>query len=155
MVLEKTLESSWDSKGIKPVNPKGNQPWICIGSTDAKAPILWPTDAKSWLTGKGLDAGKDRGQEEKGATEDKMVGWHHQLHKHEFEQTLGDSEGQGRLACYSPRAHKELDTTKWLKNKVANEGFIQWRDLNFKCHKKHSFHSLKRKYLGTSLWSSV
>ena len=155
MVLEKTLESSLDSKEIKPVNPKGNQPWIFIGSTDAKAPILWSPDAKSWLIAKGPDAGKDWGQEEKGATEDKMVGWHHQLHKHEFEQTLGHSEGQGRLAYYSPWAHKELDTTEQLTNNVANEGFIQWRDLNFKCHKKHSFHSLKRKYLGTSLWSSV
>ena len=154
-MLEKTLESPLDCKEIEPVNPKGNQPWILIGSTDAKAPILWPTDAKSWLIGKGPDAGKDWRLEENGTTEDETVGWHHRLDGHEFEQTLGDSEGQGRLACYSPRAHKELDTTKRPNNNVANEGFIQWRDLNFKCHKKQSFHSLKRKYLGTSLWSIV
>ena len=78
-MLEKTLESPLDSKEIKPVNPKGNQPWIVIERTDAKAeaPILWPLDVKSWLIGKGLNAGKDWGQEEKGATEDVMVGWLH------------------------------------------------------------------------------
>ena len=76
-----------DSKGIKPVNPKGNQPWIFIGRTDAgaKAPIIWPPDdAKSWLIGKHPDAGKDWGQEEKGLTEDEMVGWHHRLNGPEF-----------------------------------------------------------------------
>ena len=80
-----------------------------------------------------------------------MIGWDHRLHELEFEQTLGDSEGQGRLSCCSPWGHKELDPTEQLNNYVANEGFIQWRDLNFKCHRKHSLHSLKRKYLGTSL----
>ena len=97
-------EDSWevlDCKEIKLVNPKGNQSWIFIGRTDseAEAPILWPPDMKSRLTGKYLDAGKDWGQEEKGKTEDEMVGWHHQ---HEFEQTLGGSEVQGSLACCSP-----------------------------------------------------
>ena len=88
LVLEKTLESPLDSKEIKPVNPKGNEFWIFIGRTDAEAeaPILWPADAKSWLTGKDGDAGKDWGQEEKGAAEDKMFGWHHQLSGYEFEQ---------------------------------------------------------------------
>ena len=78
-MLEKTLESLLDSKEIKPVNPRGNQPWIFIGRTDAEAeaPIPWPPDAKDWLTGKGLDAGKDWRQEEKGTTEDEMVGWYH------------------------------------------------------------------------------
>ena len=78
VVLEKTLESSLYSREIKPVNPKGNQSWIFIGRTDAEAeaPILWPPDAKSWFTGKNPDAGKGWGQEEKGATEDEMVGWH-------------------------------------------------------------------------------
>ena len=93
MVLEKTLESPLDSKEIKPVNPKGNQSWIFTGRTDAETPILWPPDAKSWLTGKDPDAGKDWRREEKGVTDDKMVGWHHQLNGREFEQTPGDSEG--------------------------------------------------------------
>ena len=99
VVLEKALESPLDSKEIKPVTPKGNQPWIFTGRTDdeAKAPILWPPDAKSWPTRKDPDAGKDWGQEEKGVTEDKMVGWHHWLNGHEFLQTLGDDGGQGRL----------------------------------------------------------
>ena len=94
-MLEKFLESPLDSKEIQPVNPKGNQSWICIGRTDAEAeaPILWPPDAKSWLTGKYPDAGKDWRQEEKGSIEDGMVGWYHQLNGHEFEQTPGDSEG--------------------------------------------------------------
>ena len=86
-VLEKALESPLDSKEIKPVNPKGNQPWIFIGRTDAEAevPILWPPDAKSWLTRKDSNAGKDWGQEEKGATGDEIVVWHHWLNGHEFE----------------------------------------------------------------------
>ena len=99
MVLEKTLESPLDSKEIKPVNPKGSQPWIFIGRTDSEALILWPPDAKSWIIGKDSDAGKDWGQEEKGVTEDEMVGQHHWLNGREFEQTLGDSERQGSLAA--------------------------------------------------------
>ena len=103
MVLEKTLESPLDSKGIKPVNPKGNPPWIYIGRTDTEAetPILLPLDVKNWLIGKDPDAGKDWGQEEKGMTEDEMGGWHHRLNEHEFKHTPGDSEGQGSLACCS------------------------------------------------------
>ena len=101
--------SPLDSKETKPVTPKGNQPWIFIGRTDAEASILWPPDAKSWLTGKDSTAGRDWGQEEKGTTENDMVGWHHWLNGHEFEQTLGDSEEQGSLACCSPRGHKESD----------------------------------------------
>ena len=86
-MLEKTLESPLGSKEIKPVNSKGNQPWVFIERTDAEAeaPILWPPDAKSWLIGKDPDAGKDWGQEEKRMTEDEMAGWHHQLDRHEFE----------------------------------------------------------------------
>ena len=118
MVLEKTLESLLDCKEIKLVNLKRNQPWIFTGRTDAEAPILWPPDLKSLLIGKDPDAGKDWRQEEKGVTEDEMVGWHHWLNGHEFEQTLGDTEGQGILACYNPWSHKELDTTERLnKNK--------------------------------------
>ena len=87
VVLEKTLESSLDCKEIKPVNPKGNQPWIFFGRTDAEAeaPILWPPGAKSRLTGKDSDTGKDWGQEKKGAAKDEPVGWHHQLNGHEFD----------------------------------------------------------------------
>ena len=88
MVLEKTLEGPLDSKEIKLVHPKGNQPWMSTGRTDAEAeaPILWPTDTKSQIIGKDPDAGKDWEQEEKGKMEDVMVGWHHQLNGHEFEQ---------------------------------------------------------------------
>ena len=97
VVLEKAPESPLDNKEIKLVNPKGNQPWIFIGRTDAEAPILWPHDAQSHFTdtGKDPDTGKDWGQEEKRTTEDEMVGWHHQLSEHEAEQTPGDSEGRG------------------------------------------------------------
>ena len=104
VVLVKTLESLLDSRKIKPVTLKGNQPWMFIGSTDAKAdaPILCPPNAKSQLLGKDPDVGKDWRQEEKGATEDKMVGWHYRLNGHEFEQTPGDGEGQGSLKCCSP-----------------------------------------------------
>ena len=105
--------SPLDCKEIQPVNPKGNQPWIFIGRTDAEAevPTLWPPDVKGQLIGKDPDAGKDWGQEEKGVTEDKMVGWHHWLNGCEFEQTLGDSEGQGSLVCCSSWGHKESDMT--------------------------------------------
>ena len=118
VVLEKTLESSLDSKEIKSVNPKGNQSWIFIGRTDAEAeaPIFWPLDVKSQCIGKYSDVGKDWGQEETGKTEDEMVGWHHQLNELEFEQTPGDSEGQGSLACCSPRGCKESYTPEWLNN---------------------------------------
>ena len=87
MVLEKTLENPLDCKEIKPVHPKGNPSWIFIGRTDAKAepPILWPPHAKSWLSGKDPDAGRDWGQEEKGMTEDEMAGLHHRPDGHEFE----------------------------------------------------------------------
>ena len=107
------------SKEMKPVNNKGNKSWIFTGKTDveAEAPILWPPDVKSWLTGKDPDAGKDWEQEEKGATEDGMVGWHHQHNRHVFEQIPGDSEGQVSLACCSPWGrHKELDITWRLNN---------------------------------------
>ena len=104
VVLEKTLESPLDSKEIKPVNPKGNQPWIFTGRTHAetKAPILWPPDMKSWLTGIDPDPGKDWGQKEKRAAEDEMVRWDHQLNRHECEQARGDAEGQRSLVCCRP-----------------------------------------------------
>ena len=116
VMLEKTLESPLDCKEIQPVHPKGNQSWVFIGRIDAKAeaPILWPPDAKSLLIWKDPDAGKDWGQEEKGTTENEMVGWYYQLNGHEFEQAPGVGDGQERLACCSPWGHKESDTTEWL-----------------------------------------
>ena len=113
--LEKTLESPLDGKEIKPIKPKGNQSWIFTGRTDAEAPVLWPPDAKSCLIRTDPDAGKDWRQK-KGMTEDEMVGWHHRLNGCEFEQALGDGEGQGSLACCSPWGSKESDMTERLKN---------------------------------------
>ena len=116
VVLEKTLESLLDSKDIKSVNPKGNQPWIFIGRTDAEVetPIFWPPDAKNWFIEKGLDAGKDWRQEEKWMTQDKMVGYHYWLDGHEFEHSLGVGNGQGRLVCCNPWSCKESDMNEWL-----------------------------------------
>ena len=116
-VLKKTLESRLDCKGIKPVNPKGNLSWIFIGRTDAEAKALipWPPDAKGQLIGKDPDAGRDWRQEEKGMTEDDMVGWNHQLHGHDFEQAAGVGDGQVGLACCSTWGHKESDMSEWLK----------------------------------------
>ena len=111
MVLEKTLESPMDCKEIKPANPEGHQPWIFMGRTDTEAPILWPPDAKSQLIGKDPDGGKDWGQEEKRVTEDEMIGYHHWLSGHVFDQTSGNNEVQGSLACCSPWVHKEVDMT--------------------------------------------
>ena len=104
VVLEKTLESPLNCKEIKPVNSKGNQSWIFIARTDAeaKAPMLWLPDGKKWLIWKDPDAGKDWGQEEKRTREDEMVGWHHQLDGHEFEQAPGYGDGQGCLLCCRP-----------------------------------------------------
>ena len=134
MVLEKTLESSLDSKEIKPVHPKGNQFWIFTGRTDAEAeaPILWPLDEKSWLIRKDPDAGKDRRQKKKEMTEDEIVGWHHQLDRHEFEQAPGLSNGQESLACCSPRGWEESAITEWLNSQLngkessCNIGFASW-----------------------------
>ena len=108
--------SPLDCKEIQPVHPKGNQSWIFIGRTDAEVetPKLWPPDLKNWLLRKDPDGGKDWRQDEKGTTEDEMVGWHHQLDGHEFEQALGVGVGQGNLACCSPWGHKESDTTELL-----------------------------------------
>ena len=128
-MLEKTLESPLDCK-IKPVTPKGNQSWIFIGRTEVEAetPILWLPDIKNWLLGKDTDLGKDWRQEDRGTTEDEMVGWHQWLDGHEFEWTPGAGGGQGGLMCCSPRCHKESDTTEWLN----------WTDrfwvITFCCH---------------------
>ena len=116
VVLEKTLESPLDGKEIKPVNFRGNQSWIFTGSTDdeAEAPILWPPDVMNWLLRNDPDAGKDWRQEEKGMAEDEMVGWQSQLDGHDFEQALGDGDGQGSLVCCRPWSHKEPDMTEQL-----------------------------------------
>ena len=116
VLLEETLESLLNSKKIQPVHSKGNQSYIFIGKTDAEAetPILQPPDVKSWLLRKDPDAGKDWRQGKKGTTEDEMVGWHHELDGHEFEQALEVDDGQGSLTCYSPWGCKESDTTERL-----------------------------------------
>ena len=133
VVLEKTLVSPLDCKEIQPVNPKGNQSWIFIRRTDieAETPILWPPDAKNWLIGKDPDAGKDWRQEEKGMTQEEMVGWRYQLNGHEFEWTPGVGDGQGTLVCCGPWGHRESDTTErlsWTEMALAtaNDGLLNW-----------------------------
>jgi len=129
VVLEKTHGSPLDCKDIQPVHPKRNWSWIFIGRTDVEAetPILWPPDAKSWLIGKDPDAGKDWRQEEKGTTKDEIVGWHHRLNGHEFEQALGVGDGQGSLAY---AVHGVTKSRIWLSD---------WIEL-----KLHFFTELKR-----------
>ena len=132
VVLEKTPK-------IQPVHPEGDQSWIFIGRTDAEAetPILWPPDAKSLPIGKDPDAGKDWRQEKKGATEDEMLGWHHQLNGHEFEQALRVGDGQGSLVCCSPWGFKELDMAEqlnWTENSIMDKyiskySVVQLRDI--------------------------
>ena len=112
LVLEKTLDSPLDCKEIQPIYPKGDP--------KAETPMFWPSDVKNWLIGKDNDSGKDWKQEEKGMTEDEMVGWHHLLDGHEFEQAPGVGGGQGSLACCSPWGSKESDTT----------GCLNWTELN-------------------------
>ena len=116
VVLEKTLESPLDCKAIQPVHPEGNQSRIFIGRTDAEGetPILCSSDVKNWFIGKDPDAGRDWGQEEKGMTEDEMVGMHHRLDGHEFGWTLVIGDGQGGLVCCGSWDCKESDTTEWL-----------------------------------------
>ena len=108
VVLEKTLESPLDYKEIQPVHSKGDQSWVFFGSNDAKAetPVLWPPHVKSWLIGKDPDARKDWRQEEKGTTEDEMVGWHLQLNGHEFEWAPGVGDREGGLECCRPWGHR-------------------------------------------------
>ena len=139
MVLAKTFESPLDSKEIKPVNPKGNQPWILTGKTDTEAPLLWPLGVKSQLIRKDPDAGKDWRQE-KGVTDDEIGGWHHWLSRHELLQALGDGERQGNLACCSPWGcrvgHARATEQQQLglgatasDNKLFNQSEITWGKL--------------------------
>ena len=115
VVFNKILESPLDYKEIKPVNPKGNQSWIFIRRTDAKAeaPMLWPHDRKNWLIGKDPDAGKDWRQEKKGMTEDEMIGWHHWLNGLEFEQAPGIGDGQG---AWCAAVHGVAKSQTWLSD---------------------------------------
>ena len=118
------LRVPWTVRRANPVNPKGNQSWILIERTDAEAeaPVLWPPSAKNGLIGKDPDAGKDWRHEEKGTTEDEMVGWHHWLNGREFEQALGVGDGQRSLVCCNPWGHKESDATE-----ILNE--LNWLEL--------------------------
>ena len=125
VLLEKTLESPLDCKEIQPVHPKGDESWMFFGRTDVEAetPILWPPDVESWLIWKDPDAGNDWGQEEKGMTEDEMVGWHHRHNGDGFGWTPGVGDGQGGLACCGSWGRKELDTTERL-----NWTELNWQD---------------------------
>ena len=115
VVLEKTPESPLNSMEIKPVNVRGNQPWLLVGRTEAASVVFWSPGANRQLIGKVPDAGKDWGQKKR-VSEDEMVGWHHWCNGLELGQTLGDDEGQGGLVCCSPWGHKEPDTSGWLNN---------------------------------------
>ena len=141
VVLEKTLESPLDCKEIQPVHPRGNQSWIFIRRIDAEdeTPIVRPPDAKNWLIGKGPDARKDW-RHENGMTEDEMVGWHHWLDEHEFEQAPGVGDGQGSLVCMacmdpSPQGHKESDMTEWLNwiEGTRNSFKWKWSEVTWSC----------------------
>ena len=143
VVLEKTLESPLDCKEIQPVHPKGNQSWIFIGKTDAEAeteaPILWPSDTKTWLIGKDPDSGKDWKQEENGVIEEQTVGWHHWLSGHEFEQAPEVDEGQRSLVCYSPwgcrvrhnlvtETHQQQQNENQISQVKEFSTFYVWQD---------------------------
>ena len=164
VVLDKILESPLDCKEIQPVHPKGDQSWVFIGRTDVetKTLILWPPGAKSWLIGKDPDAGRDWGQEEKGMTEDEMVGWHHRLDGHGFGWTPGVGDGQGGLVRCSSWGCKESDMTEWLnwsELKTSNRELVadprwslenlkiyQWRQIS---SKQLSVKSSRAGYTGT------
>ena len=153
------LRVPWTARRSNQSILKRNQSWISIGRIDAKAeaPIRWPTDEKSWLSGKDPDAWKGWWQKEKGMTEDEIIGWHHQLDGHEFEQAPGVGDGQGNLVCCSPWGHKELDMTEWLNRIDVHFQsycyYIQW--ITVYC--KQNFHrqwETKISVWFTSLWCS-
>ena len=120
IVCQQYLSILFNSFNLHPVYPKGDQSWVFTGRTNVETPILWPPDAKNWLIWKDLDARKDWKREEKGMTEDEIVGWHHPLDGHGFGWTLGVGDGQGGLACCSPWGRKESDMTEWMN----------WTELN-------------------------
>ena len=156
VVLEKTLQSPLDCKEIQPVHPKGDQSWVFIGRTDVEAetPILWPPDVKSWLIWKDPDAGKDWGQE-KGTTEDEMVGWHHQLSGHGFGWTLGVGDGQGGLACCGLWGRKESDMTEWLNWTELNGSVGEEVHLQCRIHRKHGFNPCFGKIPWRRKWQPI
>ena len=140
VVLEKTLESPLDWKEIQPVHPKGDQSWVFIGRTDAEAEtlIIWPPQVKSWVIGKDPDAGKDWGQEEKGMTEDKTVGWHHRLDGHGFGWTLWVGDGQEGLACCGSWGGKESDMTERLnRTEDSLKSWYIWYNSRNNFHSKN------------------
>ena len=133
--LHNKIVGYWEE--IQPVHPKGNQSWIFIGRTDAEAetPILWPPDAKNWLIGKDPDAGKDWRRHKKGSTEGEMVGWHHRLNGHEFEQAPGAGDGQGSLVCLgSQRVRHDWvpELTEQIDLSLAQNFFLGWIFLPWK-----------------------
>ena len=130
VVLEKTLETPLDFKEVQPVHPKGDQSWVFTGKTLLKLKLRYFGHLmQSWLVWKNPDSGKDWGQEEKGMTEDEMVGWHHQLNGHGFGWTLGFGDGQGGLACCNSWGHKELDTTEQLNWTIKRSGMKKIKGL--------------------------
>ena len=150
VVLEKTLESPLDFKEIKLVIPKGSQSWLFIGKTDAEAetPIRWSPDLKNGLVGKDPDAGKDWRWEENGMTEDETVGWHHWLNGHEFEQVLGDGEGQGDLVCCRPCGRRVRHD--WMTE-------LDWQHLtklsSWKQHKHVTWHKQMARFFFSKMGS--
>ena len=150
VVLEKTLESPLDCKEIQPVHPKGNQSWIFTERTDAEAPILWPPDVKNWLIRKDPDAGRDkRWGEEKGTTEDGMVGWHQ---GDEFEQAPRVGEGQRSLVDCSPWGGKESDTSEWLNNSCLGIGEMASRNVKNKIRKNWALRKNLRRNSQQQTW---
>ena len=148
-------EDSWQSplgcEEIQPVHPKGDH----IGRTDAEVetPILWPPDAKSWLIWKDPDAGKDWGQEEKGTTEDEMVGWHHWLHGHEFGWTLGAGDGQGGLVCCNSWGHRVghdwATELNWTEGYILYKKYVSYSSVANKDALRHNILDLRREVYGT------
>ena len=127
VVLEKTLKSPLDCKEIQPVHPKGNQCWIFVGRTDAEDPILWPPDGKSWFTGKDPDTGKDWRQEEKGTTEDKIVGWHHRLmdiHLTKLWEIVKDKEAWWAAGNSFTKSQTQLSDWTMNKERAGQGGWI-------------------------------
>ena len=158
ILLEKTLENPFDCKEIQPVHPKGDQSWVFIGRTDAEAetPILWPPDAESWLIWKDPDAGKDWGQEEKGTTEDEVVGWHHQLNGHGFWWTLGAGDGQGGWCAVVHGVTKSwIRLSNWTESFQHITEHTYWTSLYRRCHHQLSRQKLSgRSPLSTSFFPS-
>ena len=149
VVLEKTLESPLDCKEIQPVHSEGNQSWVFIGRTDVEAeiPILWPPGVKSWLIWKDSDAGRDWGQEEKGTTQDEMVGWHHWLNGYEFGWTPGVGDGQGGLVCcgsWGPTSRIRLSHWTELMSSWVKE---------IRIHTKHTDRRVNVKTNLLKIWS--